>query len=447
VAPSIGRDRFAHVGILVRRDVGTVAGTAKAEECIDWSRVPLAVKVASDEPSDVLGERDAEIGRARPGPAVILGRESDLRALRHDGTIITASGSGLVRGYDRAVTYSIVARDDRSGELGVAVQAHYFGVGSLVSWAEAGVGAIATQSVAEPAYGQRGLELMRDGASAPEALHRLLAEDRQERVRQIAFVDRHGRVAAHTGARCIREAGHRVADGVSAQANIMERGTVPDAMVAAYRGAGGDLAERLLVALEAAEGEGGDLRGRQSAALLVVAPRTSGRPTEDRLFDLRVDDHPDPVRELRRLLALSRAYERADLGDELAAAGDVEAALAEYASAYAEQPDNPELAFWHGIALAANGREQEARPLLETAYAESEGWRELLRRLPEAGLFPDDPELIIRMTLSGRQDAAAPHAPPPGQDSTHAPPPGRDPTLAPPPGHDSTLAPPPGGLP
>ena len=154
------------------------------------------------------------------------------------------------------MTYSIVARDDRSGELGVAVQSHYFGVGSLVSWAEAGVGAIATQSVADPAYGQRGLELMRAGASAPEALHRLLAEDRQEPVRQVAFIDKHGRVATHTGARCIREAGHRVADGVSAQANIMERPTVPDAMVAAFRSAGGDLADRMVVALEAAEGEG-----------------------------------------------------------------------------------------------------------------------------------------------------------------------------------------------
>jgi uncharacterized Ntn-hydrolase superfamily protein len=206
-----------------------------------------------------------------------------------------------------------------------------------------------------------------------------------------------------------------VADGVSAQANIMERATVPDAMVAAFRSADGDLAERMLVALEAAEGEGGDLRGRQSGALLVVAPRATGRPTHDTLFDIRVDDHRDPVSELRRLLGLSRAYERVDLGDQLAAAGDVEAALAEYAAAHAEQPDSAELAFWHGVALAANGREQEARALLDQAYRHEEGWRELLRRLPEAGLFPDDPELVTRMTLSGRQDVMeAPHiAPPP----------------------------------
>ena len=342
------------------------------------------------------------------------------------------------------MTYSIVARDERSGELGVAVQSHYFGVGSLVSWAEAGVGAIATQSVADPAYGTRGLEMMRAGASAPEALHRLLAEDRQERVRQVAFIDRHGRVATHTGARCIREAGHRVADGVSAQANIMERATVPDAMVAAFRSADGDLAERLVQALEAAEGEGGDLRGRQSAALIVVAPRATGRPTEDTLFDLRVDDHPDPVAELRRLVGLSRAYERVDRGDELAAAGDVEAALAEYEAAHAEVPDSAELAFWHGVALAANGREQEARPLLDRAYAHGEGWRELLRRLPEAGLFPDDPELVTRMTLSGRQDVTPAPATTGGEEVSA---PRQGGSAAPAQGGPSAPAPPPGGGP
>lgn len=302
------------------------------------------------------------------------------------------------------MTYSIVARDADSGELGVAVQSHYFGVGSIVSWAEAGVGAIATQSVAEPAYGPRGLALMREGVSAPEALHRLLAADEHEPVRQVAFIDRHGRVATHTGARCISEAGHRVADGVSAQANIMERPTVPDAMVSAYRSGRGDLADRLVQALDAAEREGGDLRGRQSAALVVVAPKASGRPTEDRLIDLRVDDHPDPVGELRRLLGLRRAYERVDVGDELAAGGDLEAALSEYAAAHAAHPGNAEFAFWHGVALAANGREHEARDLLERAYRESDGWRELLRRLPDAGLFPDDAELVARLTLSGRQD-------------------------------------------
>jgi uncharacterized Ntn-hydrolase superfamily protein len=273
-----------------------------------------------------------------------------------------------------------------------------------VGWAEAGVGAVATQSVVEPSYGPRGLDLMRAGASAPEALHRLLAEDSEEDVRQVAIVDRAGRVAVHTGGRCIAEAGHRVGDQVSAQANIMGRATVWDAMVAAYRAASGDLASRLLAALDATEAEGGDLRGRQSASLLVVAARASGLPMEDRLVDLRVDDHPEPVQELRRLLGLRRAYGHANAGDELAARGEIESALSEYAAAHRAQPDNAELAFWHGVALAASGREEEARPLLRQAFDLHPGWAELLRRLPAAGLFPDDDDLIARLTRSGRMD-------------------------------------------
>jgi uncharacterized Ntn-hydrolase superfamily protein len=278
------------------------------------------------------------------------------------------------------------------------VQSHYFSVGSIVSWAEPGVGAVATQSIVEPAYGPRGLGQLRRGASAPDALRRLLGDDEQADVRQVAIVDSHGRVAVHTGARCIREAGHRLADGVSAQANMMERPTVPGAMLEAFHASDGDLAGRLLAALEAAELEGGDIRGRQSAAVVVVAPRASGQPMQDRPVDLRVDDHPDPVAELRRLVGVHSAYGHVEVADELAAAGDLEGALAEYAAAHAKQPDNAELAFWHGVTLAANGREAEARELLERAYAERDGWRELLRRLPASGLFPDDEELLLRLT-------------------------------------------------
>jgi uncharacterized Ntn-hydrolase superfamily protein len=276
----------------------------------------------------------------------------------------------------------------------VAVQSHYFGVGSVVSWAEAGVGAVANQSVPGPRYGNRGLELMREGSSAPQALQRLLSGDDQEAVRQLALLDRHGRVAVHTGARCIREAGHRVADGVSAQANIMQRPTVPDAMVEAYLAAPGDLAGRLMAALEAAEAEGGDLRGRQSAALRVAGARATD---ESALFDLRVEDHEDPLAELSRLVAARRAYRRVDVADELAAGGDFERAFTEYTAAHESQPDNAELAFWRGVALASSGREEEARPLLDAAYRENEGWRELLRRLPAAGLFPEDRALLDRL--------------------------------------------------
>jgi len=295
------------------------------------------------------------------------------------------------------VTYSIVARDPVSGELGVAVQSHFFGVGTLVPWAQAGVGAVATQSIAEPAYGPRGLALIRDGASAPEALQRLLAEDPLEHGRQVAMVDRAGRVAVHTGSRCIRHAGHTVGDQVSAQANIMARDTVPDAMARAYAAAEGRLAERLMAALRAAEAEGGDLRGRQSAALLVVAGRAGAGSGAENLVDLRVDDHADPLAELGRLLSLQGAYARVDRGDQLAASGDVEGALGEYESAHRERPDNAELAFWHGVALAANGHEDEARSIFSGVFARNSGWAELLRRLPDAGLFPDDERLIARL--------------------------------------------------
>jgi uncharacterized Ntn-hydrolase superfamily protein len=279
----------------------------------------------------------------------------------------------------------------------VAVQSHYFSVGSLVSWAEAGVGAVATQSVVEPAYGPRGLGQLRRGASAPDALRRLLGDDDQEAVRQVAIVDNHGRVAVHTGSRCIAEAGHRLADGVSAQANMMARPTVPGAMLEAFRNADGKLADRLLSALEAAEREGGDIRGRQSAALLVVAGRATGEPMKDRPVDLRVEDHADPVGELRRLVGLAASYHRIEVADELAAAGDFDGALEQYAAAHSEQPGNAELAFWHGVTLAASGREQEARELLAQAYRGGEGWRELLRRLPASGLFPDDRDLVARL--------------------------------------------------
>ncbi len=279
----------------------------------------------------------------------------------------------------------------------MAVQSHFFGVGPLVTWAAAGVGAVATQSMVEPAYGPRALGLIREGESAPQALQQLLAEDAQADARQVAVLDHAGRVAVHTGPGCIAHAGHAVGNQVSAQANIMARATVPEAMLAAYVAADGRLAERLLSALDAAEAEGGDLRGRQSAALMVVAARAAGRPSEDTLLDLRVDDHPEPLDELRRLVGLQRAYARVDAGDQLAAAGDAAGALREYAAAHRAQPNNSELAFWHGAALAAEGAEEEAAPLLRKAFASHPGWAELLARLPAAGLFPNDPALIARL--------------------------------------------------
>lgn len=291
-------------------------------------------------------------------------------------------------------TYSIVARDKQTGELGVAVQSHWFSVGSMVTWAEAGVGAVATQSFVDPAYGPLGLALMRTGKSAPDALEGVLASDRQKAVRQVGMVDSQGRVATHTGGLCIAAAGGQVGDGYAVQANMMGKASVWPAMAKAYEAAHGDLAERLLQALEAAEREGGDVRGRQSAALLIVKGQSSGRPWADKLFDLRVEDHPEPLVELRRLVDVQRAYAHMQAGDDCAALKDWACAEREYGAAMRQQPANAEMAFWAAVALATNGRVEQAKPLFTRAFAADARWRELLRRLPAAEQFPRDQKLL-----------------------------------------------------
>lgn len=307
--------------------------------------------------------------------------------------------------YRPVATYSIVARDSVTGEMGVAVQSHWFSVGAIVPWAEAGVGAVATQSFVEPAYGPLGLELMRMGRSAPEALKALVTTDQGEAVRQVAMVDARGGVAAHTGRRAIFAAGHQVGAQFSAQANMMERESVWGAMANAYAASTGDLAERLLAALEAAEGEGGDIRGRQSAAIVVVATESTGRPWVDRLFDLRVEDHPNPVGELRRLVGLQRAYRKLNEGDEFMTHNQVEAAMQSYTEAMQLVPDeatNGEAPFWVGITLASVGRVEEGLPYLVRAQAQDARWSELVSRLPASGLLPDDDALVARLVAAMR---------------------------------------------
>jgi uncharacterized Ntn-hydrolase superfamily protein len=307
-----------------------------------------------------------------------------------------------IRPSQLAHTYSIVARDPKTGQMGVAVQSHWFSVGSIVAWAEAGVGAVATQSFVEPSYGPLGLDLMRAGKSAPDALKALLAADPQEAVRQVAMVDSHGRVATHTGASCIVAAGHKAGEQYSAQANMMLKDTVWGAMSRAFESAQGDLTDRLLAALEAAEAEGGDIRGRQSASILVVSATSTGRPWVDRVVDLRVEDHPNPVAEIRRLVAVKRAYDRMNRGDELAALKDNEGALREYAAAAQAVPDNLEMVFWHAVGLVNMGRVDESLPLFKRVFAADANWAELLRRLPKSGLLPDDPKLIERIVSGSR---------------------------------------------
>jgi uncharacterized Ntn-hydrolase superfamily protein len=291
-------------------------------------------------------------------------------------------------------TYSIVARDPATGEMGVAVQSHWFSVGSDVSWAEAGVGAVATQSFIDPSYGPLGLALMRAGRTAPEALAALLAGDSGRDVRQVGMVDAKGNVATHTGRLDIPEAGGQSGAGYVVQANLMEKPTVWPAMAKAFEQAKGDLADRMLAALDAAQAEGGDIRGRQSAAILVVKGVSSGRPWADKTFDLRVEDHPDPLVELRRLVGVQRAYKRMTAGDDCVAVKDWACAEREYGAAQAMQPANAEMSFWHAVALASNGRLEPARPLFRKAFAADPRWRELVKRLPGVDQLPKDPKLL-----------------------------------------------------
>jgi uncharacterized Ntn-hydrolase superfamily protein/kynurenine formamidase len=333
-------------------------------------------------------------GSGAPLRIVAIAREdqahSATQARAEDGAEARA-GTDALSSRRPVATYSIVARDPETGEMGVAVQSHWFSVGSIVSWAEAGVGAVATQSFVEPAYGPLGLELMRLGRSAPEALRALVSTDSDEAVRQVAMIDAGGQVAAHTGSRAIYAAGHYIGDQYSVQANLMEKPTVWEAMARAYETSRGDLAERMLAAMEAAEVEGGDIRGRQSAALLIVGPENSGKPWVDRRFDLRIDDHPDPIGELRRLVQLQRAYNELRDGDDWWTRGEVDRAMQSYSRALEIVPDeatNGEAPFWVGITLAATGRVDEAIPYLQRAYALDPRWADLVPRLPAAELLP-----------------------------------------------------------
>jgi uncharacterized Ntn-hydrolase superfamily protein len=297
-------------------------------------------------------------------------------------------------------TYSIVARDAATGEMGVAVQSHAFSVGSSVSWAEAGVGAVATQSFIDPSYGPLGLDLLRAGRSAPDALKGLLAADDGRDVRQVAMIDVSGRVAAHTGAKCIPAAGNHVGNGYSVQANLMDNDTIWPAMAKAFESARGDLAERMLQALDAAQAAGGDIRGMQSAAILVVKGVSSGKPWQDKIFDLRVEDSTQPLVELRRLVTLQRANNLGNEGDRYFETRDDAAALKAYAAAEALVPDFAELSFWHAVALVNTGKVDESLPVFAKAYRLYPKFRELPPRLAKVGLLPDDPKVIARVVAA-----------------------------------------------
>jgi len=296
-----------------------------------------------------------------------------------------------------AHTFSIVARDPNTREMGVAVQSHWFSTGSVVTWAEPGVGAVATQSMVEVSYGPLGLLQMQQKKTASQALRDLLEKDANREVRQVAMVDANGNIAVHTGERCIAEAGHQTGRQFSVQANMMLKPTVWSAMAAAYETATGSLAERMLSALDAAQSEGGDVRGMQSAALLIVSGESNLEPWKGVLVDLRVEDHPEPLVELRRLYNTQLAYEYMNKGDDLLSKGDADAAFTAYDTAANPAPHLLELPFWQAVTLIEAGREEQAFPILKKVISAEPDWLLLIERLPAAGLLRDDPELMQKI--------------------------------------------------
>jgi uncharacterized Ntn-hydrolase superfamily protein len=276
------------------------------------------------------------------------------------------------------VTYSIVARDPASGELGVAVQSHWFSTGSVVPWAEPAVGAVATQASADPSYGPNALDLLRAGADARRALDDLVRADSAQAFRQVAVVDAHGHVAVHTGRRCIQFAGHETGRGFVCAANMMRREGVPQAMARAFTTSSGDLSDRLLDALDAGEAAGGDVRGRQSAAMIVVRARDE---QWIRSLDLRVEDSAFPLVELRRIMRLRRAYDCSERADELTAQGRRQEAALLYRRSMEIAPENAELRFWGGLALVQLNERLAGLEAVKSAIEENAGLGELLSRL------------------------------------------------------------------
>jgi len=294
-----------------------------------------------------------------------------------------------------AHTFSIVARDKATGEMAVGVQSHWFAVGTSVSWGESGTGVVATQSFINPAYGPNGLKLMAVGQSAEEALQFLLSADQGMAYRQVAFLDKNGTVSAHTGEKCISYASHQMGDNFSVQANMMLNENVVPAMSDAFVAHSHlPLAERIIEVMKAAQEAGGDIRGKQSAALLVVGPKPVADKWKDKRIDLRVDDHQNPVQELERLLLVFRAYEHMNQGDLAIEHNDMEKALEQYGAAEQMFPENLEMKYWKAVALANNGRLEESLPIFNYVFERDENWRVLTGRLPASGLLNlSDPDL------------------------------------------------------
>jgi uncharacterized Ntn-hydrolase superfamily protein len=301
------------------------------------------------------------------------------------------------------VTYSIVARDADTGQLGVAAQSCYFALGAVLPWARAGVGAVATQSMVDPGYGPRCLDLLAGGVGAAVALAQVRAADEGREVRQVGVVDASGAVSSFTGSSCIDHVGHTEGDGFSAQANMMAGPGVCEAMGHAFTSTSGSLATRLVAALVAAEGMGGDARGQMSAALIVVQGERPEHPWQGVLTDVRVDHHPDPLGELARLAKVAEAYHLCDVAEEALVAGDAAAALAGSAAGLALLPGEGNLLLSHIGALIGVGRIDEAAVEVQKLVATRPSWEGVLRSLSQRGLVPL-PEGVSLDGLLARKD-------------------------------------------
>lgn len=301
-------------------------------------------------------------------------------------------------------TYSIIARDSVTGEMGVAVQSHWFNVGAIVGWGEAGVGVIATQSFVNPAFGIKGLDLLQQGKSPQQVVDELIAGDEGRDFRQLAVLDKDGNTASYTGTKCVDAAGNIAGKNYSVQANLMLSEKVWPAMEIAFTQTAGPLAERMLAALEAAQQMGGDIRGMQSASIMVWKGNSTGKPWEDKLIDLRVEDNPSPVDELKRLLKVQRAYEHMNAGDVALEKNDMKLAISEYNTAMEMFPDNLEMKYWTAVTLANTGRLDEALPLFNIVFATDKNWKTLTPRLPKSGLLNVSEEDMKKIMNTGEKN-------------------------------------------
>lgn len=315
------------------------------------------------------------------------------------GFVSLLSGQTFFNDEPFAHTYSIVARDTVTGEMGVAVQSHWYSVGTIVSWGEAGVGVVATQSFVNPSFGPRGLALLKQGLTANQVLELMIEEDEGRDVRQLAVLDSKGNVASYTGKNCVDDAGNIVGNNYSVQANMMLNDKVWSAMSKAFESSSGQLEERLMLALEAAQEVGGDIRGKQSAAILVVGAESTNQPWLDRKVDIRVDDHPTPLKELRRILKVHQAYDHMNKGDLAIEHNDMDLAMKEYSAAEEMFPENEEMKYWHAVTLANIGKVEEALPLFKSVFAKNKNWITLTPRLIKSQLLTVD-EKTLKIILS-----------------------------------------------